>query len=115
MILEDMAGTLRPGSGGAIGDSPQEGVENHGGRGDGALEASPPMPALEHVKLPAQSAERFAQVLDPERYRDLVELITHAREVLAGHVVWNVNSTARGGGVAELLASLLAYTRGAGV
>jgi trehalose synthase len=30
-------------------------------------------------------------------------------------VVWNVNSTARGGGVAEMLASLLAYTRGAGL
>jgi trehalose synthase len=29
-------------------------------------------------------------------------------------VVWNVNSTARGGGVAELLQSLVAYARGAG-
>ena len=27
-------------------------------------------------------------------------------------MIWNVNSTARGGGVAEMLASLLAYTRG---
>ena len=32
-----------------------------------------------------------------------------------GRVVWHVNSTARGGGVAELLHSLLAYARGAGV
>ena len=38
-----------------------------------------------------------------------------AREVLSGRVVWHVNSTARGGGVAELLQSLLAYARGAGV
>ena len=38
-----------------------------------------------------------------------------ARELLAGRVVWNVNSTARGGGVAEMLVSLLAYARGAGV
>jgi trehalose synthase len=30
-------------------------------------------------------------------------------------VVWNVNSTARGGGVAEMLTSLIAYTRGSGV
>jgi trehalose synthase len=30
-------------------------------------------------------------------------------------VVWNVNSTARGGGVVELLQSLVAYARGAGV
>ncbi len=29
--------------------------------------------------------------------------------------MWNVNSTARGGGVAEMLVSLLAYARGATV
>ena len=34
---------------------------------------------------------------------------------MAGRVVWHVNSTARGGGVAEMLQSLLAYARGAGV
>ena len=34
---------------------------------------------------------------------------------LGGRTVWNVNSTARGGGVAELLASLIPYERGAGV
>ena len=38
-----------------------------------------------------------------------------ARRVLAGRVVWHVNSTPRGGGVAEMLQSLLAYSRGAGV
>jgi trehalose synthase len=38
-----------------------------------------------------------------------------AAELLAGRVVWCVNSTAQGGGVAEMLRSLLAYTRGAGV
>src|SRR6478735_8315892 len=39
----------------------------------------------------------------------------HARELLAGRVVWNLNSTAQGGGVAEMLQVLLAYGRGAGV
>ena len=34
---------------------------------------------------------------------------------MAGRVVWHVNSTAAGGGVAEMLSTLLAYTRGAGV
>jgi trehalose synthase len=38
-----------------------------------------------------------------------------AREVFAGRAVWHVNSTAKGGGVVELLSSLLAYARGAGV
>jgi trehalose synthase len=37
------------------------------------------------------------------------------RSLMAGRVLWNVNSTATGGGVAELLRSLLAYTRGVGV
>jgi trehalose synthase len=35
--------------------------------------------------------------------------------VLGGRAVWHLNSTAHGGGVAELLQSLLAYARGAGV
>jgi trehalose synthase len=34
---------------------------------------------------------------------------------MSGRVWWNVNSTARGGGVAEMLQSLLAYARGAGI
>ena len=38
-----------------------------------------------------------------------------ARHDLAGRRIWNVNSTARGGGVAEMLVTLLAYARGAGV
>jgi trehalose synthase len=41
--------------------------------------------------------------------------IEESRQLLDGRVVWNVNSTARGGGVAELLQSLVAYARGSGV
>jgi trehalose synthase len=37
------------------------------------------------------------------------------REILRGRTVWNVNSTAAGGGGAEMLRSLMAYARGAGV
>ena len=37
-----------------------------------------------------------------------------ARE-LHGRVIWNVNSTAKGGGVVEMLRPLLGYCRGAGV
>jgi trehalose synthase len=37
------------------------------------------------------------------------------RSELAGRRIWNVNSTARGGGVAEMLGPLLAYARGSGV
>ncbi len=37
------------------------------------------------------------------------------REHLTGRVVWNISSTPRGGGVAEMLRPLVAYTRGAGI
>src|SRR3982074_2911751 len=40
--------------------------------------------------------------------------VRDVRDVLAGRTIWNVNSTARGGGVAEMLQSLIAYARGAG-
>jgi len=39
----------------------------------------------------------------------------HASELLGGRTVWMVNSTAVGGGVAQLLRTLLPYWRGAGI
>ncbi|MGO9884438.1 MAG: hypothetical protein ACLPV4_15655 [Solirubrobacteraceae bacterium] len=54
-------------------------------------------------------------MLSSERFAAFQEGIERARALLAGRVVWNINSTRRGGGVVELLNSLVAYTRGAGV
>jgi trehalose synthase len=54
-------------------------------------------------------------VLSAAQAEEFERTIERGRTLLAGRVVWNVNSTARGGGVAEMLASLLAYTRGAGI
>jgi trehalose synthase len=59
--------------------------------------------------------ERFRAALDDEHYAPFAAVMEQAPEVFAGRVVWNVNSTARGGGVAEMLRPLLAYARGAGV
>jgi trehalose synthase len=59
--------------------------------------------------------ERFEEVLTPEQYRHLTEAVDSAREFFQGRKVWNVNSTATGGGVAEMLRSLLAYICGAGI
>jgi trehalose synthase len=59
--------------------------------------------------------ERLAPLIGPERAAIFDTVAAAARELLAGRVVWNVNSTAAGGGVAELLQTLLAYARGAGV
>src|SRR5436309_14400059 len=73
------------------------------------------MPALTSVPVSALPYERFADVLGPDRFTQFRDAADHARRLLDGRVVWNVNSTARGGGVAEMLVSLLAYARGAGI
>ncbi len=58
---------------------------------------------------------RFASVISGEEYERLLELVHQGAAELAGRVIWNVNSTSSGGGVAELLTSLLGYSRGGGV
>ena len=73
------------------------------------------MAALTSVPVNALPYERFAEVLDPDRFAGFRAAADEGRRLLEGRVVWNVNSTARGGGVAEMLVSLLAYARGAGI
>ena len=73
------------------------------------------VPALTTVPVGRLSLDRFQSILPADRYQTVMEAVKQARDLFAGRVVWNVNSTARGGGVAELLVSLLAYTHGAGV
>jgi trehalose synthase len=70
--------------------------------------------ALTEVNIGALSPERFREVLG-ERFEPIALGIERGRKLFAGRAVWHVNSTARGGGVAELLQSLLAYARGSGV
>jgi trehalose synthase len=54
-------------------------------------------------------------VIGEKRLARLLELASRTRERLDGRRVVNVNSTATGGGVAELLHGLLGYARGAGI
>jgi trehalose synthase len=70
--------------------------------------------ALEHVPVAPLPPERFRELLG-DRFGEIEELIVRGQALFAGRAVWHVNSTARGGGVAELLQSLLAYARGGGV
>jgi len=72
-------------------------------------------PPLIEVDLRPLPLARFDAVLRPDRARRLHDAVAEAGSVLAARTVWNVNSTHRGGGVAELLESLLPYARGAGV
>jgi trehalose synthase len=61
-----------------------------------------------------RDVERFRSVLPPARFDQFRRAMDEGRDLLEGRVVWTVNSTAKGGGVVELLRSLLAYARGAG-
>jgi trehalose synthase len=70
---------------------------------------------LEQVDVATLDIGRFAEVLTGEQEREFRRMADLARELLGGRAVWSVNSTARGGGVAEMLRSLIAYARGAGV
>ncbi|HEX3262857.1 MAG TPA: glycosyltransferase [Solirubrobacterales bacterium] len=69
---------------------------------------------LTHVPVAPLPPERFRELLGA-RYTEIEDMIARGEELFAGRAVWHINSTARGGGVAELLQSLLAYARGGGV
>src|SRR5437016_4958311 len=85
------------------------GCRRGGLRCRGAVGDDRGMPALTSVPVSALPYERFAPVLGPDRFAQFRDAADHARKLLDGRVVFNVNSTARGGGVAEMLVSLLAY------
>jgi trehalose synthase len=69
----------------------------------------------ETVQVSPLPPERLRDVLDEEEWREFDQALAEAREVLHERAIWNVNSTAAGGGVAEMLRFFLAYTRGAGI
>jgi trehalose synthase len=70
---------------------------------------------LAEVQVGAVRPAHLESVIGAERVDALERLAAAARASLDGRQVINVNSTASGGGVAELLQTLLAYTRGVGI
>ncbi len=70
---------------------------------------------LHEVDIQALDPERLEKLIGPERAARFENEAAAARSLLEGRRVVNVNSTASGGGVAELLQTLLAYVRGLGV
>jgi trehalose synthase len=73
------------------------------------------MSSLTDVAVPALDPERFEGLVGAERFDALVSAAGAVRELLAGSTVWNINSTASGGGVAEMLQVLVGYASGAGI
>jgi trehalose synthase len=69
--------------------------------------------ALLDVPVTSLQPERFRGVLSPDGLARFEHTIARGRELLDGRTLWTVNSTAYGGGVAEMLRSLVGYVRGA--
>ncbi len=61
------------------------------------------------------SPERVEPLLRDDRVELLQTLVETARAALTGRTIWNVSSTAAGGGVAEMLHRFVRYAKGAGV
>jgi trehalose synthase len=70
---------------------------------------------LEDVIVTPLDPERLRSVLTPDALAAFEHTLTHGRELLESRTFWNVNSTAFGGGVAEMLRSLIGYARGGGL
>ena len=71
--------------------------------------------ALDDVPVTALDPDRFRDVLSAEGLAAFERTIARGHELLRSRTFWNVNSTARGGGVAEMLRSLIGYVQGAGI
>jgi trehalose synthase len=71
--------------------------------------------SIQEVETRVLRPERFEEVLPADHYQSFAQAMQQARELFAGRKVWNINSTAAGGGVAEMLHSLIPYAQGIGV
>jgi trehalose synthase len=63
------------------------------------------------VEVPRRPVSRLEPVIGALRYAALTRAADQFRQVLAGRAIWNVNSTAAGGGVAEMLEILVGYVQ----
>jgi trehalose synthase len=69
---------------------------------------------LKHVDLGPQSLDRLGELLEDAERKWFETTMRNTADALGDRTVWNVNSTAEGGGVAELLSMLLPYLVGSG-
>jgi len=66
---------------------------------------------VHEVEVPRLAVSRLEPVIGGPRYAMLSRAADQVRPALAGHTIWNVNSTAAGGGVAEMLQVLVGYVQ----
>jgi len=70
---------------------------------------------VQEIPLYPKGVEFFGSILHENSLREMREVAVRMQQQLDGRVIWNINSRAAGGGVAEILHTLLAYARGAGI
>lgn len=73
------------------------------------------MKTVRAVAVPELDIARLRPLVGERRFARLAGAAASARTRLAETVVWNLSSTAHGGGVAEMLQVLCGYIRGVGV
>lgn len=71
--------------------------------------------AIEEVPIGAQPLTRYREVVDARIVESAISTAETVRDMHEGRVIWHINSTALGGGVAEMLRALLPYVRGFGI
>lgn len=70
---------------------------------------------LEEVSIDTRDIRKFLEVHDESRVTEVQTRAQKLRQLVGEHTIWNVNSTAVGGGVAEMLQPMLAFSRGLGL
>ena len=65
--------------------------------------------------MPVRDLSQFEPLIGAERYGELRRAAAQTSQVLDGATIWNVSSTAAGGGVAEMLQVLVGYTMDANI
>src|SRR5438309_11190984 len=70
---------------------------------------------IQAVDVGSAPIDRYRDLLGAEAWNAFELGMRDFAGQMRGRTLWNVNSTPRGGGVAELLAALIPYDRGAGI
>ncbi len=73
------------------------------------------MGLVTEVEVRTRNIEHFAELLSEAEYESIQEHKRAMRDRLEGRVWWHANTTAVGGGVAEMLYQQIGYARGGGI
>lgn len=73
------------------------------------------MSLVKPVPVTPRPVAQLEPVIGAERYAQLIQAADRFRGEMSGRAVWNISSTAVGGGVAEMLHALLGYVEDLGI